>query len=134
MKQHGYCLIYTQFGLSRLEKNSIAMRYRMGKLMNANAALARAIELTREILTRLDADQLEPVGNLELRRKRLIEQAFNNPIESIDPVIAQHLRNLNQQVVDKLTLFKQSIVLQQARHRTGARASRAYLDNDSGPI
>ena len=51
----------------------------------------------------------------------------------IDVIRAQHLNNLNQQVVDKLNLFKQSIILQQARIRTASRAKQAYLSVNSVP-
>jgi len=101
--------------------------------MNDKAALAEAISLTDEILEVLDQGEFERVNELECKRKPLIEQAFMSSIEEIDLIKAHHLKNLNQQVVDKLNLFKQSIILQQTRLRGASKASRAYLSNDSGP-
>ncbi len=101
--------------------------------MNDKTALNQAIKLTDEILEVLDQGEFERVNQLEGQRKLFIEQAFRASVEEIDLIKAQHLKNLNQQVVDKLNLFKQSIILQQARIRTASKATRAYQDNDSGP-
>ena len=101
--------------------------------MDARAALTKAIAITDEILELLEAGEFERVNQLEGQRKPLIEQAFMTSIEDIDVIKAQHLKNLNQQVVDKLNLFKQSIIMQQARIRTASRARQAYLSVDSGP-
>lgn len=101
--------------------------------MDARSALTKAIAITDEILELLEAGEFERVNQLEGQRKPLIEQAFTTSIEEIDVIRAQHLKNLNQQVVDKLNLFKQSIILQQARIKTASRATRAYLSVDSGP-
>ena len=97
--------------------------------MDKQTALNRAISLTDEILALLDEGDLALVSDLELKRQPLIQQAFSDSIEEIDLIKAQHLRNLNQQVVDRLTLFKQSILLQQTQVRTAAKAARAYLDH-----
>jgi hypothetical protein len=102
--------------------------------MNDKNALVSAISLTDEILEMLEQGEFERVNELELQRKPLIEQAFKSSIEEIDLIKAHHLQNLNQQVIDRLNLFKQSIILQQERIRTASKATRAYLDNDSGPI
>ena len=101
--------------------------------MNQKIALAQAISLTDEILELLEQGEFARVNELEAERKPLIEQAFTASVETIDLIKAQHLKNLNQQVIDKLTQFKQSVILQQARIRTASRATRAYLSNDSGP-
>ena len=101
--------------------------------MDARAALTKAIAITDEILELLEEGDFERVNRLEGQRKPLIERAFMASIEEIDVIRAQHLKNLNQQVVDKLNLFKQSIILQQARVRNASRATRAYLDVDSDP-
>ena len=103
------------------------------KNMNQQQALAQAIALTDEILAVLDEGGFERVSELEAQRKPLIEKAFADSIEQIDLIRAQHLKNLNQQVVDKLTLFKESVLLQQARLRTASKATRAYLNHDSCP-
>jgi len=102
--------------------------------MDARSALSQAIGITDEILELLEQGEFERVNELEGQRKPLIEQAFMASIEEIDVIRAQHLKNLNQQVVDKLNLFKQSIILQQAQIRNAAKAKRAYLEYDSDPI
>lgn len=101
--------------------------------MEKPQALSTAISITNEILELLDSGEFGRVDELEAKRKPYIEQAFTQSIEQIDLIKAQHLKNLNQQVVDKLNLFKQSIVIQQSRLRTASKATRAYLDNDSVP-
>lgn len=102
--------------------------------MDARTALSQAIGLTDEILALLEQGEFERVNELEGQRKPLIEQAFMASVEEIDVIRAHHLKNLNQQVVDRLNLFKQSIVLQQAQIRNASKAKRAYLAVDSGPI
>ena len=102
--------------------------------MNEKTALGQAIALTDGILELLEQGEFERIGKLESERKPYIEQVFRDSIEEIDVIKAQHLQNLNQQVIDKLNLFKQTIMQQQARIRTASKASRAYLSNDSVPI
>lgn len=102
--------------------------------MNEKMALGQAIALTDEILELLEQGEFERISELECRRKPYIEQAFRASVEEIDLIKAQHLQNLNQQVIDKLNLFKQSIMQQQAQIRSASKASRAYLSNDSVPI
>lgn len=102
--------------------------------MNEKKALGQAIELTDEILELLEQGEFDRINELECQRKPYIEKAFRASVEEIDLIKAQHLQNLNQQVIDKLNLFKQSIMQQQAHIRSASKASRAYLSNDSVPI
>jgi hypothetical protein len=101
--------------------------------MNKQQALNTAINLTGEILDLLESGEFGLIGELETQRKTFIEQAFAESVEQIDLIRAQHLQSLNQQVVDKLELFKQSVIMQQTRLRTASKASQAYLSNDSVP-
>jgi hypothetical protein len=101
--------------------------------MNRQQALVEAINLTGEILEVLENGKFGRVSELEVARKTYIEQAFTDSLVQIDRIKAEHLKNLNQQVVDKLNLFKQAVVVQQSRLRTASKASHAYLSNDSGP-
>jgi len=101
--------------------------------MNQQKALGAAIALTDEILEILEDGEFERVDELEKKRKILIEQAFADSIAQVDVIRAQHLQSLNQQVVDKLNLFKEAVILQQKRIRNASKASRAYLSNDSYP-
>jgi hypothetical protein len=101
--------------------------------MSKQQALNTAIKLTDDILELLDSGEFERVGELEQKRKPYIEQAFALTIEQVDLIRAQHLQNLNQQVVDKLEFFKQSVISQQARLKSASKASQAYLTVDSGP-
>jgi hypothetical protein len=100
---------------------------------NRQQALVEAINLTNEILEVLENGEFGRVSELEVARKSFIEQAFTDSLVQIDRIKAEHLKNLNQQVVDKLNLFKQAVVIQQSRLRTASKASYAYLSNDSGP-
>jgi len=101
--------------------------------MDSGTALKQAIALTDEILLLLEQGEFERVDQLEGQRKPLIEQAFMASVEEIDVIKAHHLKNLNQQVVDKLNLFKQTVILQQARTRNASKATKAYLSVDSVP-
>ncbi len=103
------------------------------QLMNKQQALSAAITLTDDILEILDDGGIERVNDLEAKRKLYIEQAFADSIEHVDLIKAQHLQSLNQQVVDKLILLKQSVAVQQKHIRIASKASRAYLSNDSYP-
>ena len=94
--------------------------------MNQKQALEQAIELTDEILVLLDTAGFENLESIEQRRQSLIKQAFMESIEQIDLIRAEHLKNLNQQVVDKLTLFKQSVQSQQLQMRNASKATNAY--------
>jgi len=94
--------------------------------MNNLAALNRAISLTDEILEVLERKDFDAVSALDTRRQPLIQQAFAQSIEQLDLIKARHLQNLNQQVVDKLTEFKQSVLLQQQQVQRAAKATRAY--------
>ncbi len=98
-------------------------------MSDGKAALTRAIELTDEILGLLDDGDFERVGELDAVREPLIKQAFTESIEQVDLIKAHHLKNLNQQVVDRLALFKQSIMLQQQRLKIGTKAASEYQKN-----
>lgn len=98
-------------------------------MSDPKAALTRAIELTDEILELLENGEFERIGELEAVREPLIKQAFTESIEQVDLIRAHHLKNLNQQVVDRLTLFKQSIMLQQQRLKNGTKAALEYQKN-----
>ncbi|MCP4433243.1 MAG: hypothetical protein GY806_19890 [Gammaproteobacteria bacterium] len=102
-------------------------------MMSRQQALVEAINLTDEILEVLSRGEFGRVSELEIERKPIIEQAFTNSIEQVDLIKASHLKDLNQQVVDRLNGFKQSIILQQARIRNASKATRAYLCVDSDP-
>ena len=95
--------------------------------MDKETALCRAISLTDEILALLEDGDLAAINILETERQPLIQKAFSDSIEEIDLIKAQHLRNLNQRVVDRLTLFKQSVLMQQSQLRNSVKATRAYL-------
>jgi hypothetical protein len=94
--------------------------------MNNIAALSKAISLTDEILTVLDDRDFTAISELDDQRQPLIEMAFSESIEQIDVIKAQHLQNLNQQVVDKLNLLKESVLHQQRQNKHAIKATRAY--------
>ncbi len=97
--------------------------------MNQKQALIRAIEITDEILGLLDSAEFDLIENLEIERQPLIKKAFSESVESVDRIRAEHLQNLNTQVVTKLTLFKSAVMAQQAQIRNAARATKAYQQN-----
>lgn len=99
--------------------------------MRQQSALVEAIALTNDILELLQAGHVDRVSELELRRQPLMHQSFADPVQQIDLIKARHLHNLNQQVVEKLKEFKQSVVTQQALIRTAAKATRAYRSHYS---
>ena len=101
--------------------------------MDKKQALNTAIKLTDDILELLESGEFERISTLEEQRKTFIEQAFMASVEEIDLIRAQHLQNLNQQVIDRLEFFRQAVVMQQQQLRNSSKASRAYLSNDSVP-
>jgi len=90
------------------------------------AALSEAISLTNEILTLLEDNDFAAIAELDDRRQCLIKKAFSESIEQIDSIKARHLQNLNQQVVDKLNLLKQSVLHQQRQNQHALKATKAY--------
>ncbi len=94
--------------------------------MNSKAALAEAISITDEILLVLDEQDFLRIDELEAKRQPLIRQAFAQSVEEIDRIKAVHLQNLNQQVVEKLSEFKQGIMQQHQQIRKATKATNAY--------
>jgi len=100
--------------------------------MSRKSDLERAISLTDEILELLDQGEFERIDELEIERQPLIKQSFTESIEQLDLIRAQHLQNLNQQVIDRLSLFKESVLAHQSRLRKASKATRAYAN--AGPL
>jgi hypothetical protein len=94
--------------------------------MNDVAALSEAISLTDEILSVLEDNDITAVSELDARRLPLIKKAFSVSIEQIDVIKAQHLENLNQQVVEKLKSLRQSVLTQQRQNQNALKATKAY--------
>ncbi|MFT5224644.1 MAG: hypothetical protein ACI8XX_000389 [Polaribacter sp.] len=92
-------------------------------------ALIRAIELTDEVLLAINDQNIDKINFLEIERELLINQAFKQSVEEIDHIKAIHLQNLNQQVVEKLLIFKQSIKHQQLQAMNASKATRAYQNH-----
>ncbi len=90
------------------------------------AALTQAISLTDEILSVLEESDFAAVADLDARRQPLIIKAFTDSIDEIDVIKSRHLQSLNQQVVEKLSVLKQSVLQQQQQMRTASKATRAY--------
>lgn len=95
-------------------------------LVTKHSALSQAISITDEILAVLEQKDFERLSQLEMQREPLIRQAFIHSVEQIDRIKAVHLQNLNQQVVDKLTQLKQSILQQHQQVQRASKAARAY--------
>ncbi len=96
--------------------------------MNQKQALLQSIELTEEILEVLDSGGFDRIDELENARQLLIKQAFAESIHQLDQIKAEYLQKLNQKVVAKLTLFKESILVQHTQVRKAARATQAYQE------
>jgi hypothetical protein len=94
--------------------------------MNSVTALCKAISLTDEILTVLNDEDFAAISELDEQRQPFIKMAFSETIEQIDVIKAQHLQSLNQQVVDKLNLLKESVLQQQRQNKHAQKATRAY--------
>ena len=92
-------------------------------------ALVRAIELTDDVLLALDQQNFDQVDLLEIKRHPLIEQAFTQSVDQIDYIKAIHLQDLNQQVVEKLMMFKQSVQQDKQFLSRSTKATRAYQAN-----
>jgi len=94
--------------------------------MNKQDALVESISLTNQILCMLEEEDTDAISELDARRLPLIQQAFSDSLETIDHIKAQHLQNLNQQVVEKLKEIKQAVLQQQQKVQYAAKATRAY--------
>lgn len=98
--------------------------------MNHQASLEKAIALTDEILQVLEAGEFGRIDELDSLRQPLIKQAFNVSIEEINEIKARHLQNLNQQVVTRLTLFKDTVMGEQKRIRNASKGALQYQKNN----
>lgn len=96
--------------------------------MSYQNALEQAVALTDEILALLESGEFDRIDELDALRQPLIKQAFSASIEQIDLIRAHHLKNLNQQVVSRLTLLKESVMQQQAQLRKSSKAAQAYTN------
>ena len=94
--------------------------------MNNKCALGKAITLTNEILSVLEEKNFEAVSRLDASRQPLIQEAFAGSLEEIDQIKAHHLQSLNQQVVERLNEFKQTVLQQQRQVQNASKATRAY--------
>jgi hypothetical protein len=94
--------------------------------MNKKLALSKAIALTNEILSELDDKNFEAVTRLDANRQPLIQAAFSESLEEIDQIKAHHLQSLNQQVIEKLSELKQTVLQQQRQVQNASKATRAY--------
>jgi len=92
-------------------------------------ALTQAIELTDDVLLALDDQNFDKVDLLEFKRQPLIEKAFSQSVEQIDHIKAIHLQNLNQLVVEKLIVFRQTIKVQQRQAMNASKATQAYQNH-----
>ena len=101
--------------------------------MDHKDCLARAIALTDEILELLDSGDFERIDELDAARQPLIKQAFTESIEQIDLIKARHLQNLNQQVVDRLSLFKDAIITRQKQLKNAKNGAQVYRNTCSDP-
>ncbi len=98
--------------------------------MNNQEALAQAISLTDEILLVLEDHDFDRMADLERQRQPFIHQAFSDDsIKQIDQIKAIHLQNLNQQVVERLSEYKLSVLQQQKQARIASKATRAYTNH-----
>lgn len=98
------------------------------------AALTQAISLTDEILNVLEESDFAAVSDLDARRQPLIIKAFTDSIEQIDEIKARHLQSLNDQVVEKLSTLRVSVLQQQKQMRTASKATRAYGANQAASM
>jgi len=97
--------------------------------MRQQSVLIQAIAITDEILLLLADRDFDRISELESKRQPLIRQAFAQSVRDIDSMKARHLASLNDQVVEKLNEFKQSVLQEQARIRAASKANRAYQSN-----
>jgi len=94
--------------------------------MNKQCALSKAISLTNEILSMLEEKDFEAVSRLDVSRQPLIREAFSESLKEIDQIKAHHLHSLNQQVVERLSEFKQTVLQQQKQVQNASKATQAY--------
>ncbi len=93
------------------------------------SSLTRAISLTDEILVLLDQEDFEAIGELDAKRRPLIEEAFSGSLDEVDQAKALHLKELNDLAVSKLIELKASVIGSQKKIRHASKATKAYINN-----
>ena len=95
--------------------------------MTANH-LARAIELTEQMLQQLEAGEWEELEALDRQRLPMIQAGFDQP--EVDVEVVARLKELNDRIVAGLSRQRQQTRDQQLRMQQGQRATRQYQLNE----
>ena len=92
--------------------------------------LDQIMELTRQVEAQVDAGEWAQASELETRRRVLMAElaaSAQNP-EGVHGLFEQ-LAGRNDQMLDKITAYRQDLEQQQRRLHQGAGAVHAYLSN-----
>ncbi len=95
--------------------------------MTANH-LARALELTEQMLQQLEAGEWEELEALDRQRLPMIQSGFDQP--EVDVEAVARLKELNDRIVAGLSRQRQQTRDQQLRMQQGQRAARQYQLNE----
>ena len=99
--------------------------------MSQLITLAAAIEISYKMLAAVEDSNLDAVDALDRDRKILIDQYFDQPADYIDPEQTLLLRQINDDIVKRLSLKQSEIRHQHATLMRGNKASKAYLNHQS---
>lgn len=95
--------------------------------MTANH-LARAIELTEQMLQQLEAGEWDELEALDRQRLPMIQAGFDQP--EVDVEAVARLKELNDRIVAGLSHQRQQTRDQQLRMQQGQRGARQYQLNE----
>lgn len=90
--------------------------------------LSKALEISRAILSAIDEQDWDEVNRLQQQRQPLIDEYYGGSF-AIDPQQTVELKQLNDQIVQRLSRARQHTRELQLNLQQGGKASRAYLAN-----
>jgi len=85
-----------------------------------------AINLTEEILSSLQQNNIARIDGLYSRRQQVLEDLFTTNRKVTEEKLINKLLALNEQVVEKLKMKKISVLTQQQKINHGNQATKAY--------
>ena len=90
--------------------------------------ILHAVKLSEAIITAIDESDLAKVALLDEERSRLINQYYRDT-DFIDAKLTLQLKQLNDNIVSRLTAMQQAIRAQQVQLNNTTKVSQAYQGN-----
>lgn len=93
--------------------------------MSTDQPIVDAIQLSHQILKAVEAGETDTIESLEISRLGLIKTYFNAG-HAINAEKAIELKQLNDQIVEKLTELKKQTQIKLNKFKQAGKASKAY--------